>query len=125
MKQETGVLAAMRLAVSTAGLSLIVFAATPAHAADAVDAARATVLSNSNACMGCHQVKRKMVGPSFDDVTARYKADPDAVAKIGVKIIKGGAGAWGMIPMPSHPAMSKTDAQTIAAWIMAGSPSAK
>ena len=115
-------------AALSAALSVMVFASTSAYAADAantVDAARATMLTNSNACMGCHTIKRKMVGPSFDDVTARYKADPAAVDKLAAKIIKGGAGVWGMIPMPSHPAMSKTDAQTIATWIMAGSPPAK
>lgn len=109
MKQWGWVLAMAGLAVSI-----------QAHAA--VDAARAMALAGKNACMGCHAVSRKLVGPSYDDVTARYKNDPAAVPKLTVKVLKGGAGVWGMIPMPSHPGMSQADAQTVVEWIMAGSP---
>ncbi|MGI4982081.1 MAG: c-type cytochrome [Janthinobacterium lividum] len=102
--------------LAVAGLTMSI------QAQAAVDAARAMALAGRNACMGCHAVSRKLVGPSYNDVTARYKNDPAAVSKLTTKVLKGGAGAWGMIPMPSHPGMSQADAQTVVEWIMAGSP---
>lgn len=50
-------------------------------------------VARSNACMGCHAVDRKLVGPSFHDVAERYKTDPQAVAKLSKKVKEGGAGA--------------------------------
>lgn len=55
-------------------------------------------VARSNACMGCHAVDRKLVGPSFKDIAARYKADPQAVAKLSKKVKDGGSGAWGGDP---------------------------
>lgn len=113
MKRWRGVLAVAGAVVGTV-------VSVQAHAA--VDAGKAMALANKNACMGCHAVSRKLVGPSYNDVMARYKNDATAVPKLTAKVLKGGAGAWGMIPMPSHPGMSQADAQTVVEWIMAGSP---
>ena len=92
--------------------------------ADAVDAAKAMTLARGNACMGCHAVSSQRMGPSFQAVAGKYKGDTTALAKLTLKVQKGGAGVWGMIPMPSHPGLSTADAQTIVTWILAGAPPA-
>ncbi|XQM31496.1 c-type cytochrome [Burkholderia gladioli] len=93
-------------------------AAPAARAAD--DGLR---VARANACMGCHAVNRKLVGPSFKDVAARYKNDPGAAAKLEKKVRDGGSGVWGVIPMPAHPGMSDADVKAVVKWVLAGSPS--
>ena len=112
-----------RLAAAVLALAAVC-APLSAHAAD-MDAAKAKALVGRNACMGCHAATRKLVGPSWQDIQAKYKTDPDAETKLTGKVLKGGAGVWGMIPMPSHPGLSDADAQTIVTWILAGAPAAK
>lgn len=87
----------------------------PAVAADTT--AELKIL-RSNACMGCHATDRKRVGPSFQQIAERYKNDPQATQKLSQKIQKGGAGVWGMIPMPAHPRMSDADLRLVSAWIL-------
>jgi cytochrome c len=97
-----------------------------ALAADApvtVSAAAATSIMRANACMGCHAVDRKLVGPSFQQVAAKYKGDAQAPARLSAKVRDGGSGVWGVIPMPSHPSMSGVDIRTVVDWILAGAPS--
>jgi cytochrome c len=107
----------MVLAMAAGGVTAL-FGAAPAFAAgDGQSIAR------TNACMGCHAVDRRLVGPSFNDIAAKYKGDKLAQAKLEKKVRDGGAGVWGAIPMPSHPAMSASDIHDVVAWILAGSPS--
>lgn len=80
-------------------------------------------IARANACMGCHAVDHKLVGPSFQQIAERYKGDAAAQGKLEKKVRDGGAGVWGAIPMPSHPAMSAGDIHTVVAWVLAGSPS--
>jgi cytochrome c len=82
----------------------------------------AVVIARSNACMGCHAVDRKLVGPSFQQIAAKYKGDSQAPARLEAKVRNGGSGVWGVIPMPSHPSMSSGDIQKVVAWILAGAP---
>ncbi|HEY1611528.1 MAG TPA: c-type cytochrome [Paraburkholderia sp.] len=89
----------------------------------AVAAANGLSIAQANACMGCHAVDRKLVGPSFQQIAARYKGDPAAQAKLEGKVRDGGSGVWGMIPMPSHPGMSAADIRTVVQWVLAGAPS--
>ncbi|WP_322027495.1 c-type cytochrome [Burkholderia sp. BCC1977] len=103
-------------------------AATVALAVSALGTAQADVgdglkVARGNACMGCHAVDRKLVGPSFKDIAARYKSDPQAVAKLSKKVKDGGSGVWGAIPMPAHPRMSDTDVRAVVEWVLAGAPS--
>lgn len=91
----------------------------PAHALDVAAAHR---LAASNACMGCHAVERKVVGPSFRQVAAKYRGQPGALAKLVKKVQQGGSGVWGPVPMPSHPQLSDADAKTLVAWVLAGAP---
>jgi len=84
--------------------------------------ANAIAIARSNACMGCHAVDRKLVGPSFQQVAQKYKGDAQASAKLAKKVKDGGAGVWGSIPMPSHPAMNDGDVKAVVAWVLAGAP---
>ena len=77
-------------------------------------------LANKSACMGCHAVDRKMVGPSFQDVAKKYNGQKDAEAMLAGTIKKGGSGKWGPVPMPAQAALSDADAKALAAWVMAG-----
>jgi sulfite dehydrogenase len=82
-------------------------------AADAVEA-----LLTAQACTGCHAVDRKLIGPSFREVAARYANDPTATARLAAKIRNGGVGAWGDVPMPANAALSEADALKLAQWVL-------
>lgn len=85
-------------------------------------AANGQAIARANACMGCHAVDRKLVGPSFQQIAAKYKGDRGAQGKLEQKVRNGGSGVWGAIPMPSHPGMSDADIHTVVAWVLAGAP---
>ncbi|ANY62046.1 c-type cytochrome [Comamonas aquatica] len=95
--------------------SLITLAMTLAVAAPALaDQALATAKN----CMACHAVEKKLVGPSYKDVANKYAGQGDAVNKLAAKIVKGGSGVWGPIPMPANNQVSEAEAQKLAAWIL-------
>ncbi|AEG92704.1 c-type cytochrome [Ramlibacter tataouinensis] len=75
-------------------------------------------LAQAKNCMACHAVDKKMVGPSYKDVAAKYANDKAAVDKLAAKIIKGGAGVWGAVPMPANPQVNEADAKKLAAWVL-------
>lgn len=102
----------------------VVAAALGFFVQDAVAAGVPTglVVARSNACLGCHTVDRKLVGPSFRQIAEKYKGDPQAVAKLSKKVRDGGSGVWGVIPMPSHPRMKDEEIQTVVKWVLAGAP---
>ena len=75
-------------------------------------------LLNKNACMACHAVDKKLVGPSYKDVANKYRGQSDAADKLAKKIRAGGAGVWGPIPMPPHPHVSEADAKKLATYIL-------
>lgn len=79
-------------------------------------------IARANACMGCHAVDRKLVGPSFREIAQRYQHDGHAGAKLAEKVRDGGSGIWGVIPMPAHPAMSEADIRSVVSWVLAGAP---
>jgi cytochrome c len=88
--------------------------------AAAMPAAHASAdLAKAKACMACHTVNSKLVGPSYKDVAAKYAKDAGAEARLVQKIQKGSSGTWGPIPMPANPQVSDADAQTLAKWILA------
>jgi cytochrome c len=75
-------------------------------------------LAQKNACMACHAVDKKVVGPSYQDVAKKYAGkSADELAK---SIKAGGSGKWGPVPMPAQAALSDADAKTLAAWILSG-----
>ncbi|AET90595.1 cytochrome c551 [Burkholderia sp. SFA1] len=87
-----------------------------------VSSANAMAIARGNACMGCHAIDRKLVGPSFQQIAEKYKGQPQASAQLEKKVKNGGAGVWGPIPMPSHPRMNDADIRTVVAWVLAGAP---
>lgn len=74
----------------------------------------------ANGCTGCHGMDKKIVGPGFKEVGAKYSPRSDAKAYLAEKIAQGGSGVWGSIPMPPQPQLSKTDLDAIADWLSAG-----
>ena len=77
-------------------------------------------LAKKNACMSCHALDKKLVGPAFRDVTQKYSKIPDAAHQLALSIKKGGAGKWGPVPMPPPSALSDDEALTLAKWIVEG-----
>lgn len=76
-------------------------------------------LAKSKNCLACHAADKKIVGPSYKDVAAKYAKDKDAAAKLAKKIREGGVGVWGQVPMPANPQVSEAEAKTLAAWVLA------
>ena len=81
-------------------------------------AAASPALAQSNRCLACHQVERKVVGPAFRDIGRRYGNQPEAAAHLARKIREGGAGAWGAVPMAANPPVSEADAKRLAEWVL-------
>ena len=75
-------------------------------------------LAQKKNCMACHAVDKKLVGPSYKDVAAKHAKDKKAVDLLAEKIIKGGKGNWGEIPMPPS-AVTPEEAKTLAKWVLA------
>ena len=71
-------------------------------------------LATAKNCMACHAVATKLVGPSYKDVAAKYAGQKDAVDKLAAKIVKGGAGVWGPVPMPANAQVNADEAKKLA-----------
>jgi cytochrome c len=94
--------------VAAAGLMV----AGSALAADMPD------LAKKNSCVACHAIDKKLVGPAWQAVADKYKGDATAKAKLVTKIMKGGGGVWGAMPMPATPKISEADAGTLADFVL-------
>lgn len=77
-------------------------------------------LAQKRNCMACHAAERKIVGPSFKEIAVKYAKDKKAEAYLAEKIVKGGKGVWGEIPMPGNPQVSAEEAKVLAKWILTG-----
>lgn len=75
-------------------------------------------LAQKNACMTCHSVDKKIVGPAYMDVAKKYAGDKTAAAKLIAKVKTGGKGVWGQVPMPPNPQVSDADAKKLVEWIL-------
>jgi cytochrome c len=75
-------------------------------------------LAQKKNCLACHAVDKKVLGPAYKDVAAKYAGQKDAVDKLAAKIVKGGSGVWGNIPMPANPQVSDAEARQLVAWIL-------
>lgn len=92
-------------------LAAAIVATTPAHASQ--------TLAQKSGCMACHSVDKKVLGPAYKDVAAKYKGQKDAEAKLVEKVKKGGSGVWGPIPMPANsPAVPDEDIAAIVKWVL-------
>lgn len=76
-------------------------------------------LAKAKNCMACHAVATKLVGPAYKDVAAKYAGQKDAEEKLVGKVLKGGSGAWGAVPMPANPQVSDAEARTLVKWVLA------
>ena len=74
-------------------------------------------LAKAKNCMSCHAVDKKLVGPSYKDVAAKYKADKAAPAALAAKVKAGGKGVWGQIPMPPNN-VTEDEAKKLVAWVL-------
>lgn len=75
-------------------------------------------LATSSGCMGCHQLEAKVVGPSYKDVSAKYKGDAGALDMLVGKVMTGGSGTWGEIPMPPNAHVGEEKVRTILEWVL-------
>ena len=96
-----------------------ILVAAAAVAALASNAALANEqLAKEKNCLACHAVDHKVVGPAYKDVAAKYKGDKSAEGKLATKIMKGGGGVWGQVPMPANPQVSEAEAHKLTQWIL-------
>lgn len=99
----------MKMVLASAALAV---AAGPAFAS--------MELAQKNACLACHGIDKKLVGPAYQDIAKKYAGQKDAEATLVHSIKAGGSGKWGPVPMPPQAALSDADAHKLAAWILQG-----
>lgn len=75
-------------------------------------------LAQKKNCMTCHAIDKKLIGPSYKDVAGKYAGQKDAVDKLAAKVMKGGSGAWGVLPMPANPQVNDAEAKQLVQWIL-------
>jgi cytochrome c len=90
--------------------SVALLAGAPAHAS--------ADLAKAKNCTACHAVDKKLIGPSYKDIAAKYASDKDAATKLAGKVRAGSVGVWGQIPMPANPQVSPDEATTLVKWIL-------
>jgi cytochrome c len=100
------------LKIAVAATALLGLAGTGVALADAA-------LAQANGCLACHQVDKKVVGPSYKDIAAKYKgADEAKIDELAKKVKAGGVGVWGQIPMPPNAKVTPEDAKTLVKWVL-------
>jgi cytochrome c len=75
-------------------------------------------LAKKNACTACHAIDKKLVGPAYKDVAAKYRGDAKAQAALEEKVKKGGVGVWGQVPMPPNSHVKDEDIKTLVKWVL-------
>ncbi|HAX21258.1 MAG TPA: cytochrome C' [Hydrogenophaga sp.] len=95
--------------------ALLIMAAVAAISAPAM---ADEALAKSKNCMACHAVDKKLVGPAYKDVAKKYAGNAKAADMLAEKVVKGGSGVWGAIPMPANPQVSAADAKKLVAWVL-------
>jgi cytochrome c len=98
-----------RLALVLAAAAAIP-ASLPAHAQEE--------LAKKHACLACHAIDKKLVGPAYKDVAAKYRGDAGAEAKLVDKVKKGSQGTWGQVPMPPNSNVPDADVRALVKWIL-------
>jgi cytochrome c len=99
-----------------ASVAVALLVAVPASAA--LDNTSAQAMMQKDGCAACHSIDKKIVGPAYQDVAAKYKGDKTAAAKLADKVKKGGVGVWGQIPMPPNAQVSDGDIKDLVVWIL-------
>ena len=96
----------------------LVLAAAALACAGTAQAQDATALLQKSGCTACHAIDKKVVGPAYVDVAAKYKGDTKAPAMLIEKVKKGGSGVWGPVPMPPNAAVKDDDIKKMVAYIL-------
>src|SRR3954468_8191282 len=104
--------------LAAAAATAVALLSPPAWAAPSYAAVQPLLAKNN--CLACHAVDKKVVGPAYQEVSAKYKGRADASAYLSQKIKAGSVGVWGPVPMPPNAAVSDADRKTIADWLAAG-----
>ena len=100
-------------------LLLAIVAASSMLVTAQVNAADASALVQKSGCLACHSIDKKVLGPAYKDVAAKYKGDKTAEAKLVAKVKAGGSGVWGPMPMPANsPQVKDADITAIVQWIL-------
>lgn len=76
-------------------------------------------LAKAKNCMACHAVDKKVVGPAYKEVAKKYAGNAKAADMLSAKVIKGGAGVWGPVPMPANAQVNDAESKKLVAWILA------
>ena len=97
---------------------LVAIAALAAGIAVSTPALADLQLATAKNCMACHAIDKKLVGPSYKDVAAKYAGQKDAADKLAVKVMKGGSGVWGPVPMPANAQVNADEAKKLVAWVL-------
>ncbi len=84
---------------------------------------KALVIAKENSCLGCHAINKKIVGPSYQEIATKYKNNSSANTFLKNKIQKGGAGTWGLVPMPANTRLTDAELSILVPWILQGAPS--
>ena len=74
-------------------------------------------LARSKGCMSCHSTEKKLVGPAYKEIAAKYKGQNGVTEKLSERIIKGSTGIWGQVPMQPNPAVRPDEAKKLVEWI--------
>ena len=99
--------------IAVIGVAALALTATCSYAATGAE------LAQKNACLACHAIDKKVLGPSYKDVAKKYKGNADAVAVLSKKIKEGSTGVWGPIPMPANgPKVNDADIKILAEWVL-------
>jgi len=99
-------------------MKLLVVVLCLAALASAAPARANPELARQKICTGCHAVDKKQIGPPFKDIAARYAGQKDAAARLAEKIVQGGGGVWGPVPMPANPKVTPEEARQLANWVL-------
>ena len=96
--------------LATVAAAFLVLPTSPARASEE--------LAKKHVCFACHAVDKKLVGPAYKDVAAKYKGNAKAQAMLEEKVKKGGVGVWGQVPMPPNSSVKDEDIHKLVAWIL-------
>lgn len=105
---------------TTAQPALAATEQSPKTVAVAVSASKERDLAQKHGCFACHTIEKKLVGPSWNDIAAKYRGQKDAETKLIGKVAKGGSGVWGTVPMPPNsPKVGEADIKVLVRFILA------
>jgi cytochrome c len=97
---------------------LAIFLAAAAAIPASFPVAASEELAKKHACLACHASDKKLVGPSYKEVAAKYRNDSGAEAKLVDKVKKGSQGTWGQVPMPPNANVPDGEARALVKWIL-------